>query len=120
MKAFIPTSVSRFMYAIMLGVFGVFHLTAANDMAGMVPSFMPAPIFWVYLTGVALVLACIAIISGKKARLASYLTGIMLLIFTFTIYLPQMMGGDEMAMPLMLKEIALAGAAFFIGNHMND
>ncbi|MFY0644387.1 MAG: DoxX family membrane protein [Bacteroidia bacterium] len=120
MKAFIPTSVSRSMYAIMLGMFGVFHLMSANDMAGMVPSFIPGGVFWVYLVGIALILACISIIWGKKARLAAYLTGIMLVIFTLTIYLPQMMNGDEMAMPLLLKEIALAGAAFFIGNHMED
>ncbi len=120
MKAFIPSAISRSMYAIMLGLFGVFHLTGAKDMEGMVPSFIPGGIFWVYLVGVALILACISIIWGKKARLASYLTGIMLVIFTLTIYLPQVMDGDQMAMPLLLKEIALAGAAFFIGNHMED
>lgn len=120
MKAFIPSSISRSMYAIVLGLFGVFHLMGADDMAAMVPSFIPGAVFWVYLVGVALILACISIIWGKKARLAAYLTGIMLIVFSLTIYLPQVMDGDQMAMPLLLKEIALAGAAFFIGNHMSD
>lgn len=121
MKAFIPSSVSRTMYAIMLGAFGAFHLMGAADMSGMVPDFIPGGIVWIYITGAGLILAAIAIIWGKMARTAAYLVGIMLLIFVFTIYLPDVMGGEnEMAMPMLLKEIALAGAAFFIGNHMDD
>ena len=121
MKAFIPSSISRTLYAIPIGLFGIFHFVGANDMVGMVPDFMPAPLFFIYLVGAALIAAAISIIWGKMARTASYLLGIMLVIFVLTIYIPGLGDPDnQMAMPLLLKEIALAAAAFFIGNHMED
>lgn len=103
----------------MLLAFGAFHFMGANDMAGMVPSFIPGGVFWVYLTGAALILSSLAVILHKKARLALYLTGAMLMIFVLTVWLPNV-GSNDMALPTLLKDFALAGAAFFMGNHMED
>ncbi|MBR9861024.1 DoxX family protein [bacterium] len=115
-----PQALSRILYAVPMGVFGLFHFMNGPQMVDMVPKFIPGGIFWVYLVGVALILATVAIIMNKKARTASYLLGIMLSIFIFTIYIPMVMNGVENAMGMLLKEIALAGAAFFIGNHLSD
>jgi len=75
---------------------------------------VPGPaILWVYLTGVAMVAAAISLFIGKQEKLGSGLLGVLLLIFALTIQLPMVMGGDQAAMPSLLKDLALAGAAFF-------
>lgn len=110
--------IGKLLYSLPLLLFGFGHLGNANAMSGMVPSYFPAPTFFVYLTGVALILAAIAIVIGKKAKLATLLLGIMLLIFALTVWLPQM--SDQTAFAAMLKDIGLAGAAFFISAHSKD
>lgn len=115
------TSVGRIVYALPMAVFALFHFMSANDMAGMVPSFMPAPVVWVYLVGVALLAASISIIIQKKATLAAKLLGVMLFLFVLMIHIPAVAaGGDPMAMGGLLKDLALSGAAFFISGHMED
>jgi putative oxidoreductase len=106
--------VGRILYGLPLLVFGLLHFMSAQMMAGMVPAFVPGGVLWVYITGVALILAAIAIIANRFAALATFLLGIMLLSFAFTIHLPMLMGGDMKAMSNLLKDTALAGAAFFV------
>jgi putative oxidoreductase len=48
------------------------------------------------------------------------LLGVLLLIYALTIQLPQVMGGDQMAMGNLLKDLALAGAAFFYSGTRED
>ncbi len=105
-------TIARFMYAIPMGIFGLFHFMKAPGMSGMVPTWIPGDVFWVYITGAALLLASIAIIINKKARLAALLLGIMLLIFALTIHLPGAASGDQMSSTMFLKDFALSGAAF--------
>jgi putative oxidoreductase len=118
------TKVGKYLFAIPMALFGVFHFLGAENMAAMVP--IPGGVIWVYLTGVALLAAAVSIIIGKKARLASALLGIMLLIFVLAIHLPAVMaGGDgeqsQMNMIMMLKDIAMAGGAFiFAGTQPRD
>ena len=104
--------VARYLFAIPFIIFGLMHFMAAGDMAGMVPSYIPGGVFWVYLTGLANVGAGVSLIIKKKDKLAALLLGIMLIIFVLTIHLPSVMGGNQMAMSSVLKDIALAGAAF--------
>ncbi len=106
--------VGRILYGLPLLVFGFLHFMGAQMMAGMVPAFIPGGILWVYITGVALILAAIAIMANRLAPLASLLLGILLLSFALTIHLPMLLGGDQSAMPNLLKDTALAGAAFFV------
>jgi uncharacterized membrane protein YphA (DoxX/SURF4 family) len=74
---------------------------------------VPGGVLWVYLTGLALVAASLAIMVGKMAKLASFLLGVLMLVFAFTVHLAAVVGGDQMAMGSFLKDMALAGAAFF-------
>lgn len=106
--------VGRILYGLPLLIFGLLHFMSAQMMAGMVPIFIPGGILWVYITGAALILAAIAIIVNRFSALAALLLGIMLLSFAFTIHLPMLMGGDMNAMSNLLKDTALAGAAFFV------
>lgn len=109
----LPT-VGKFLYAIPMAVFGILHFMMAGAMAGMVPSFIPGGIAWVYITGVALIAAALAIMIDKHAVLAARLLGLMLLSFALTIHLVAVMGGDQAAMSMVLKDTALAGGAFVL------
>ena len=91
----------------------------AGMMAGMVPSFIPGGVLWVYVTGIALLAAAAAIAFDKQAALAAQLLGVMLVIFALTIHLVGLMSApDEMAMAAsmsaLLKDTALAGGAFVL------
>lgn len=107
----LTTTGSRILYALPIAVFGLFHFMNAQAMGAMVPSFIPGGVFWVYLTGLALLSAAISILIQKKARLACLLLALMLIIFALTIHLPSVMGGNESSMAMLLKDTALAGGA---------
>lgn len=112
-------TLSRYIFALPFGAFGVFHFLGAKNMAFMVPAFIPGPpLAWVYITGGALVLASISFLLGQYTYWAGIGLGVMLLVFAFTIHLPAAMNGIGAAKVAgqvsMLKDIALAGAAFFV------
>jgi uncharacterized membrane protein YphA (DoxX/SURF4 family) len=114
------STIGRYMYALPFGVFGFLHFMNAGAMSGMVP--IPGGVFWVYLTGLALLAACVSIIIETKARLACILLGVMLLIFVLSIHLPGIIGGEmQPNMSNLLKDLALAGGAWFIaGSYEED
>lgn len=106
----LTTIVARLLFALPMLIFGIFHFLSAGDMAGMVP--IPGGVFWVYLTGLALIAAAIAIIIQKMGKLAAMLLALMLVIFALTIHLPGAMGdGGQTSVQNLLKDLALAGGA---------
>ena len=112
--------IGRIMFAIPLLGFGLGHFANTEQMTGMVPSYLPAPTIFVYLTGVALLAAAVSILIQKKAKLAAFLLGIMLLMIALMVHLPSMMGGNEMSMPMFMKDLAMAGGAFFMSSVFKD
>lgn len=104
---------AKYFFIVPFGVFGVLHLMSGDAMSGIVPAWIPGGVFWVYLTGLCLLAAPIAVLIDKKAKLAFLLLGVLLMIFAITIHLVAVIGGDQMAMSSFLKDFALAGAAFY-------
>lgn len=119
MKA-LTGSVARIIFGLPFAIFGILHFMNASSMAGMVP--LPGAVFWVYLTGIALIAASISILIEKYTRLACILLGVMLLIFVLTIHLPGVIGGEmQPNMPNLLKDLALAGGAWILaGNYESE
>lgn len=116
----ISSFVGKIMFIVPMAYFGFVHLGNANEMAGQVPSFLPMSVLWVYLSGMGLVLAAIAIIIGKKARLAAQLLGLALVLFATMVHLPEGLRGDSGQMFTFFKDIALAGGALYISSHLED
>lgn len=108
----------RIFYALPFIAFGLTHLTQPGVMAAYVPAFIPGGVIWVYVTGIAMILAAISIISGRLIKTSSLLLGLMLLTFVATIHIPGMFNPDlpqAMIMTNLLKDIALMGGALVIG-----
>ena len=112
--------IGKLMYAGPMAMFGIFHFMGADGMTGMVPDILPAPIVFVYLTGVALILAAVAIIIGNRAKLATQLLGLMLALFAVLIHLSGFLAQDPAASAMFLKDIALAGAAWHMSSHLSN
>ncbi len=69
--------------------FGLGNLTALETVVPMIPRWMPfGPVFWAVLTGVAFMLAGLAIIAGPLDVLAARLLGAMLLVFSALVLAP--------------------------------
>lgn len=107
-------NLGKYIYAVPFALFGIMHLMNANAMAGMAP-FGGAII--VYITGLALIAAAVSIIIGKMDKLGAALLGVMLLLFALLVHGSGVANAaDDMAaqmsMSNMLKDLALAGAAW--------
>ncbi len=108
----------RYLYALPMAIFGLFHFMNANDLVDKVP--IPGGVFWVYLTGAGLLAAAISILIGKWDKLGTALLGLMLIIFALSIHLKGVMdSSSEDAMAMMLKDLALAGAAWMYSGSMS-
>jgi uncharacterized membrane protein len=68
--------------------FGLFHLVGIRVFATIVPHWMSFGYFWAGLTGIAFILAGIAICSGKMDVPAARLLAVMLLVFEVLVEAP--------------------------------
>ena len=114
-------TIGRYLFCVPFGIMGLNHLTSANYMAaGYVPSFVPGGVFWVYLTGVALIAATVSFVIQKYTRLAALLTAALMLVFFLSVHLPNLIGGNMIAMSGLFKDIGLAGGALLLASNYED
>lgn len=108
--------IGRLLYALPFLGFGFENVVNAPEKAGTVPSYIPGGVFWVYFTGIAMILAALAIITGKQARSACFGLAVMLLIFIVTIHLPHLANPQLKAMGLVgfYKDTSMMGAALVL------
>jgi uncharacterized membrane protein len=104
----------RLFLAIPMAVFGTEHLTDTADIANLVPQWMPAHTFWVYLVGMALIAAALSITVKIKSRLAAMLLGAMFCCFVLLIHVPNIVAtaGNRIFWAIGLRDIAFSGGAF--------
>ena len=100
-------------FAVPLALFGLQHFAFLNEVKEVVPAWMPGHIFWACLVGVALIAACLSILTGIKADLAALLMGIMLFLFVLMIYLPNLVENphDPLAIEGPFRDLAMSGGA---------
>jgi putative oxidoreductase len=111
--------IGTIVFAIVVGFFGVSHILNATSMAAMVPSYLPSPIVWVYISGAALLLAAIAIIINVQSKLAGYLLVVLLAIIIATIHLPGLKNNTNTASKMdsminILKDLAMIAGALMV------
>ena len=121
MNAFL--SLGRWFFAIPFAVFGLFHLMGGEAMAdAVVPSYMPAKVVWVYFSGLGLIVASVAMLTGKYDKLAAVLLAVFLIFMVLLIHSQvAMLSGDprtsQMGLSNMLKDLSLAGGALMYAKH---
>jgi uncharacterized membrane protein YphA (DoxX/SURF4 family) len=111
----------RLFFAMPMGVFGTEHLVDSADIAALVPSWIPAHLFWTYLVGVALIAAALSIILNKYARLAATLLGCMLLVFVALVHIPNIVAehGARQFWTIALRDTAFSGGAFALAGSLS-
>jgi uncharacterized membrane protein len=104
----------RLFFAIPIAVFGSEHFTATANVANLVPRWIPMPTIWAYLTGLAFLCASVSIAILVKARLASFLVGMTMLIFVIVMDIPGVVvqPGNRFSWALALRQLAFSGGAF--------
>lgn len=116
------STTGRILFGLPFIVFGIFHFVSGAAMAGMVPQWLPGGVFWVYFIGLALIAAGASILLQWQTRLATLLLGALMLLFALTLFLPGLINAADpqtagMMQTGLLKDLALAGAAFFLAGH---
>jgi uncharacterized membrane protein len=112
------------LYALVIGFFGINHFLNGTGFQNTIPSFLPYHIFWVYLTGAALIAASVSFLIGKYTRAAGIFLAIFLLIIVFTIHLPAVIHSEgspivSISLTNLVKDTGLAGAALMIAGKGN-
>lgn len=107
----LTTTGARAIFALPFAIFGLMHFLNASQMASYVP--IPGGVFWVYVTGVALVAGSIAILVNKHGVIASFGLAALMLSFIVTMHAPGLLdeATRQMAMPNLLKDTSLMGGA---------
>ena len=114
MKTFNSTRIASIVFAICIGVFGVRNIIKANSMETIVPDYIPGGVIWVYLSGVGMVLAAIAIVlNNNLTRIACYTLAVVLILFVCMLHLKPALEGNP---GNLLKDTAIAMGAIIIGD----
>lgn len=112
--------ISISLLAIVMFAFGIYHFLYPQNLVSYVPNFLPSGNIWIYIPGVAFILAAISFITNKKVKLAAYLLAAMLFIFVVTVHLPNFLNGSsdeyrQASLINLLKDTAIAAFALHIG-----
>ena len=114
-------TVARWVIGLAALLFGVVHLTGVQGVAGMVPEWMPlGGSFWVILSGIAFLLAGLAILFGILNRLAAHLLALMIVLFEI-ILIPMAFAnpGNHIAWGSNAYSLAAAGAVWIFASSIN-
>jgi uncharacterized membrane protein len=99
-----------------LAMFAAEHFTAARDLMPIVPHWLPAPLFWTYLVGAALLAAAISFIAWRHVRWSALLLALLFLIIVATVDLPNLPQNihDRFFWILTVRETAFAAGAMVL------
>jgi uncharacterized membrane protein len=102
--------------AVALAIFAAEHFLSAHDLATIVPRWLPAPLFWTYFVGAALLAAAISFIVWRYVRWSASLLALLFLIIVATIDLPNLPGHIHVRLfwTLAVRETAFAGGAMVL------
>ncbi|HEV8578713.1 MAG TPA: hypothetical protein VGX68_06475 [Thermoanaerobaculia bacterium] len=94
------TPIGRILFAIALVGLGIEHFLFEEFITGRAPAWpqgIPGGLVWAYVSGVAIIMTGAAILTGKKARSAGILAGILIFIWAFLRHIPVIAGDSFLA-----------------------
>ena len=102
--------------AVALAMFAAEHFTAARDLMGIVPRWLPWPLFWTWFVGVAWMAAAASLIAWRQVRWSAAGIALLMLIIVVTVSLPELPKHlhDRFSWILTFRETSFAGGAMVL------
>lgn len=102
--------------AVALAMFAAEHFFAATALAGIVPSWLPYPLFWTYFFGGALLAAAVSFILRRLVGWSALLLALFFVIIVATLDVPGIPKSfhDRLFWTLTARELSFAGGAMVL------
>ncbi len=121
-------TIARFFVGISSIFFGVQHflhptLEPGFPLGKITPAWIPGNIFWVYLTGSALIVCGACFVVNKKARPAAIYLGIVILLLVLYIYVPVTISNPsdlDSGLNSLADTLALSGTALVLAGAIGE
>lgn len=103
-------------YAVALAEFSALHFTSARDLMGLVPKWLPGPLFWVYFVGTAWLAAAISFLIWRQVRWSAAGVWLLMWIIVATLDLPNLPkdAHDRFFWILTVRELAFGSGALVL------
>lgn len=108
----------RYLFILPFAAFGLLHFGPLEFSLPYVPTWLPAPAFWVYFLGLCLIAFTISAIIKKLDGLASLLLAALLMIFVISIHIPKAVTGDFLGIIATFRDVCMAGAALLYAEYI--
>ncbi len=114
----------RIILSVCIAAFGVLHFVypafapGIPPMSPNIPFPIPGHLFWVYLTGAALLAFAACIATNQRARLAAMLLGLTIVLFDLLTWVPVFLVHPVQLTGNWLKDIGIAGGAFVLADSL--
>ncbi len=106
--------------AVALAMFAAEHFTAARDLMGLVPRWLPGPLFWTYFVGAAWLAAAISFIVWRQVRWSAAGVALLMWIFVATLDIPMLPKGphDRFFWILTVRELSFGSGAMVLAGSL--
>ena len=113
---------ARVLFALSLPMIGLSHFFYTKQTVELVPSWLPYPNGWAYLTGAGSIATCLAVLLGIVPRLACRLEAAMLWIITLLVWAPAGVStsGDRLPITALTISAAIACGAWVVADSYRE
>ena len=109
-------------YAAPLAAFGTEHFTLTQDIASLVPGWIPWHEFWAYFVGTCFIAAALSMVTRIQAQLAASLLALNFFLFVVLMDVPGWIQNprDRIALALVLRELSFSGGALGLAASLTE
>ncbi len=109
-------------YAAPVAAFGTEHFTLTQDIASIVPAWIPWHLFWAYFVGACFIAAAVSMMTRIQARLSAALLGLTFFLFVVLMDAPAWAQNphDRIALTLALRELSFSGGGLALAASLSE
>lgn len=110
------TFLCRYCFGLFLLTSGIQHFLFADFVQLLIPAWIPGALFWVYASGVLLILSGICLLVGWKRSLVGKVVAAVILCWVFVLHLPRAVGapGNANEWTAFFEALAFSGLAYLL------